>query len=84
MSTEENKDNEIPPFPKPKEGYVPLVEKEEEKKKSNGMGWLSVLVSIFFIIRGVMWIGDDMPVFGLLMIALGVGGGIWKIIDMSR
>lgn len=57
MSTEENKHDEIPPFPKPNADYVPPV---EEKKKSGGLGWVSLLISGYFIVNGIMRVNEGL------------------------
>ncbi|MDF2187272.1 hypothetical protein [Paraflavitalea sp. CAU 1676] len=54
-----------------------------------GFGIASVLVSIFLIISGIMKVnryesGSISYIFGFIMLIGGIGGLIFKVVDMSR
>lgn len=58
-------------------------------KSSSGIGIASVLVSIYFIFSGIMKMskyqsGSVGYVFGIIMLVAGIGGLIYKLVDMSR
>lgn len=58
-------------------------------KSSSGIGIASVLVSIYFIFSGIMKLskypsGSLGNTFGIIMLVAGVGGLIFKLVDMSR
>lgn len=52
--------------------------------KSGGREYLSILVSIFFIIRGAFLISNNRPEFGAVMIVLGIAGVIIKIVLLNK
>ena len=60
------------------------------KAKSNsGVGIISLLVSVYFIFNGIMKInkyqsGSVIYIFGFVMLFAGIGGLIFKLVDMSR
>ena len=56
---------------------------------SGKVGVLSLLVSVFFIIKGMINMGRGPSgslifTWGLIMLVLGIVGVVWKSIDMSR
>lgn len=58
-------------------------------RSSQGFGMISVLVSVYFVFSGIMKMskypsGTVLYIFGLVMILVGVGGLIYKLVDMSR
>lgn len=58
-------------------------------KSSSGIGVASVLISIYFIFSGIMKMskypsGSVSYVFGIVMLTVGIGGLIYKIVDISR
>ena len=58
-------------------------------KSSGKFGILSFLISIYFIIKGLINIntapsGSIIYVWGFIMLFAGLAGAIWKGIDMSR
>lgn len=65
------------------------VEGATKPKSSSGVGIVSLLVSVYFIFKGMVNIGrapsgSFLFTWGLIMLILGVAGVIWKGIDMSR
>jgi hypothetical protein len=58
-------------------------------KSSSGIGIASVLISVYFIITGIIKIGKYPSgsigyIFGIVMLIAGVGGLIFKLVDISR
>ncbi len=58
-------------------------------KSSSGVGLVSVLVSIYFIFSGIMKMskypsGSTGYIFGVIMLIAGIGGLIFKLVDISR
>ena len=58
-------------------------------KSSSGIGIASVLVSIYFIFSGIMKMnnhpsGSGVYIFGIIMLVVGIGGLIFKLVEMSR
>jgi hypothetical protein len=58
-----------------------LDEGEAPKPKNTGGSVLSVLVSIYFIVRGGMYLSNGNS-FGWIMVILGLAGGCFKIYEM--
>jgi hypothetical protein len=57
---------------------------EQQEKKEDTYGWLSIAVSIFFVVRGIMKISGDSPGIGYLFLAVGIGGLCWKGYEMIK
>lgn len=58
-------------------------------KSSSGIGIASVLISIYFIFSGIMKLskyssGSVGYIFGMIMLVVGIGGLIFKLVDISR
>lgn len=58
-------------------------------KSSSGIGIFSVLISVYFIFSGIMKMskypsGSILFTFGLVMLVVGIGGLIYKLVEMSR
>lgn len=58
-------------------------------KSSQGFGVVSILVSVYFIFSGIMKMskyesGSGLYIFGLVMMLVGIGGLIYKLVDISR
>ena len=58
-------------------------------KSSGKFGILSFLVSVFFIIKGILNLssapsGSMLYIWGFVLLGVGLAGVIWKGIDMSR
>lgn len=58
-------------------------------RSSQGFGLVSVLVSIYFIFSGIMKMskyasGSIGFTFGIVMLLVGIGGLIYKLVDISR
>jgi hypothetical protein len=58
-------------------------------KPSSGVGIISLLVSVYFIFNGIMKMnkypsGSTIYIFGIVMLVAGIGGLIFKLVDMSR
>lgn len=58
-------------------------------KSSSGVGIVSVLISIYFIFSGIMKMskypsGSTGYIFGMIMLIAGIGGLIFKLVDISR
>ena len=58
-------------------------------KSQSSIGVVSLLVSVYFIFNGIMKMskypsGSVIYVFGIVMLCAGIGGLIFKLIDMSR
>jgi ABC-type spermidine/putrescine transport system permease subunit II len=58
-------------------------------KTSPGIGIVSVLVSVYFIFNGIMKMskyesGSGLYIFGLIMMSVGIGGLIFKLVELSR
>ncbi|WP_276480370.1 hypothetical protein [Paraflavitalea pollutisoli] len=58
-------------------------------KSSQGIGIMSMLVSVYFIFSGIMKMskyqsGSGLYIFGLVMMLVGIGGLIYKLVDISR
>ena len=59
------------------------------KKDSPGLGVVSLLVSVFFIINGSMRIssspaGSILYNWGIILVCVGIAGVVWKTIDLVR
>ncbi len=57
--------------------------------KAGKIGFLSLLISIYFIFNGLMKMskypsGSGMHTWGIILLLAGVAGGIWKVADMVR
>jgi len=58
-------------------------------KEKSSIGVVSLLVSVYFIFNGIMKMnkypsGSVIYVFGIVMLCAGIGGLIFKLVDMSR
>jgi hypothetical protein len=58
-------------------------------KSSSGIGIASVLISVYFIFSGIMKMnkyesGSVGYIFGIIMLVAGIGGLIFKLVDISR
>lgn len=58
-------------------------------KSSSGFGIASVLISVYFIFSGIMKLGKYPSgsfghILGIVMLVAGVGGLIFKLVDISR
>ena len=58
-------------------------------KSQSSIGVVSLLVSVYFIFNGIMKMnkypsGSVIYVFGIVMLCAGIGGLIFKLVDMSR
>lgn len=60
-----------------------VLDRDEEKNPS-AFGWLSVIVSIFFIVRSMMHFSNNNPGMGILLFLVGSVGLIWKIYELSK
>jgi hypothetical protein len=65
------------------------IDGASKPKPSGGVGILSLLVSVFFIIKGMINMGrassgSFLFTWGLIMLILGILGVVWKSIDMAR
>ncbi len=56
----------------------------EKPKKSSGGSWVSLLVSVFFFIRGFIYLSEGASTWGGIMLVVGIGGIIWKLYDMNK
>ena len=57
---------------------------QEAQATRNNFSWLSILVSLFFIGRGIMEIGNGRSTWGGIMLMLGIGGLIYKVWENSN
>ncbi|MBC7450180.1 MAG: hypothetical protein H7259_01685 [Cytophagales bacterium] len=62
---------------------VPATKKKKEEKKNN-YGWLSLVVSGWFVINGSMKISEGNTTWGGILVILGIAGLIFKIYEMSK
>jgi len=56
----------------------------QPKKESLGMTILSMVVSVFFIIRGSMYMGTKMQTWGTILLLVGFVGLILKIYTLAK
>jgi hypothetical protein len=62
----------------------PEKKKPEPKKESLGMTILSMVVSVFFIIRGSMYMGTNMQTWGIVLLLVGMAGLVFKIYLLAK
>jgi hypothetical protein len=58
-------------------------------KEKSSFGVVSILISVYFIFKGIYNMsqypsGSVLNVFGLVMLCGGIGGLIFKLVDISR
>ena len=58
-------------------------------KEKSSIGVISLLISVYFIFNGIMKMnkyesGSGLYIFGVIMLCVGVGGLIFKLVEMSR
>lgn len=53
-------------------------------QRNKGREYLSLVVSLFLIVRGCMLLSNGKPVWGAILFVIGVGGLIAKIAFMAR
>ena len=58
--------------------------KKPEKKKNSALGWISLLVSLWFVINGCMRVSEGSTGWGLILILLGGGGFIYKLYELTK
>lgn len=71
------------------EGLKRIPASATPNKSSSGTGFVSILISIFFIISGSMRMnnspsGSTLYTWGIVLISVGVVGVIWKSYDAFR
>lgn len=57
---------------------------DEKEKKPSSYGWLSVVFSVYFIVRSIMYFSKGQTGMGLLMGIVGAAGLIYKLYKMSN
>ena len=62
----------------------PEPKKPAPKKESAGLTILSIFVSLYFIIRGSMYMGSNNQGLGIVMLLVGIGGLIFKIYTLVQ
>lgn len=58
--------------------------KKPEEKKSNAAGWITLLVSVWFVVNGFMRVSEGNTGWGLVLIVVGAGGFIYKLYELTK